>query len=87
MIFCLILFEHELKDATPSVLVEPKLRFDKRRTEKNIREKYLKMERNRDKVKRSAQRAIRQMKKSKYLEADDTETVYYNNDIDTTCQR
>ena len=45
------------------------------------------MERNRDKVKRSAQRAIRQMKKSKYLEADDTETVYYNNDIDITCQR
>ena len=37
-----------------------------------------------DKVKRSAQRAIRQLKKSKYLEKDNKETVYYNNDIDIT---
>ena len=42
------------------------------------------MGRNRDKVKRSAQRAIQQLKKSKYLETDDTETVDYNNDIDIT---
>ena len=40
------------------------------------------MGRNRDKVKRSAQRAIHQLKKSKYFEIDDTETVDYNNDID-----
>ena len=39
---------------------------------------------NRDKVKRSAQRAIRQLKRSKYLETDNKETVYYNNDIDIT---
>ena len=36
---------------------------------------------NKDKVKRSAQRAIQQLKKSKYFETDDTETVDYNNDI------
>ena len=42
------------------------------------------MGRNRDKVKRSTQRAIQQLKKSKYLETDDTETVDYNNDIDIT---
>ena len=42
------------------------------------------MGRNRDKVKRSTQRAIRQLKKSKYLETDDTETVDYNHDIDIT---
>ena len=70
-----ILFEHESIDTTPSVQVEPEPRFDfthilskennknKRRTSKKIREKYLKMGRNRDKVKRSAQRAIRQLKK------------------------
>ena len=40
------------------------------------------MGRNRDKVKRLAQRAIRQLKKSKYLENNDTETIDYNNDID-----
>ena len=39
---------------------------------------------NRDKAKRSTQRAIRQLKKSKYLETDDTETVDYNNGIDIT---
>lgn len=39
---------------------------------------------NRDKVKISAQRAIRQLKKSKYLETDNTETVNYNNDINIT---
>ena len=89
-----ILFEHEPIDATPSVQVEPEPRFDftdilfkennktKRRTAKKIREKYLKMGRNRDKVKRLAQRAIRQLKKSKYLENNDTETIDYNNDID-----
>ena len=44
----------------------------------------MKMGRNRDKVKRLTQRAIRQLKKSKYLETDDTETVDYNNDIDIT---
>ena len=89
-----ILFEHEPIDATPSAQVEPKPRFDftdilfkennktKRRTAKKIREKYLKMGRNRDKVKRLAQRAIRQLKKSKYLENNDTETIDYNNDID-----
>ena len=42
------------------------------------------MGRNRDKVKRSAQRAIQQLKKSKYLETDDTETVDYNDDIKIT---
>ena len=42
----------------------------------------MKMERNRDKVKRSAQRAIQQLKKSKYLETDGTETVDYINDIE-----
>ena len=89
-----ILFEHEPIDATPSAQVEPEPRFDftdilfkennktKRRTAKKIREKYLKMGRNRDKVKRLAQRAIRQLKKSKYLENNDTETIDYNNDID-----
>ena len=42
------------------------------------------MGRNRDKVKRSAQGAIQQLKKSKHLETSDTETVDYNNDIDIT---
>ena len=42
----------------------------------------MKMERNRDKVKRSAQRAIQQLKKSKYLETDGTETVDYIYDIE-----
>ena len=42
------------------------------------------MGRNRDKVKRSAQKAIHQLKKSKYLETDNIETVDYNNDIDIT---
>ena len=89
-----ILFEHEPIDASPSAQVEPEPRFHftdilfkennktKRRTAKKIREKYLKMGRNRDKVKRLAQRAIRQLKKSKYLENNDTETIDYNNDID-----
>ena len=88
-----ILLEHEPIDAAPNVQVEPEPRFDftnilfkenkknKRRTAKKIREKYMKMERNRDKVKRSAQRAIQQLKKSKYLETDGTETVDYINDI------
>ena len=40
------------------------------------------MGRNRDKVKRLAQRAIRQLKKSKYLVNNNTETNDYNNDID-----
>ena len=39
---------------------------------------------NRDKVKRSAQGPIQQLKKSKHLETSDTETVDYNNDIDIT---
>ena len=89
-----ILLEHEPIDAAPNVQVEPEPRFDftnilfkenkknKRRTAKKIREKYMKMERNRDKVKRSAQRAIQQLKKSKYLETDGTETVDYINDIE-----
>ena len=51
---------------------------------KKIREKYLGMGHNRDKVKISAQRAIRQLKKSKYLETDNTETVNYNKDIKIT---
>ena len=42
------------------------------------------MGQNRGKVKRSTQRAIRQLKKSKYLKTDDTETVDYNNDINIT---
>ena len=40
------------------------------------------MGRNRGKVKRSAQTAIRQLQKSKYLETDDNND--YNNDIDKT---
>ena len=40
------------------------------------------MRRNIDKVRRSAQRAIRQLKKSNYLETDDTETINYNNYVD-----
>ena len=40
------------------------------------------MGRNRDKVKRLAQRVIRQLKKSKYLVNNNTETNDYNNDID-----
>ena len=39
------------------------------------------MGRNTDKAKRSAQRAIRQLKKSRYLETDNTEMVDYNIDI------
>ena len=39
---------------------------------------------NRGKVKRSTQRPIGQLKKSKYLETDDTETVDYNNDMNIT---
>ena len=54
------------------------------RWQKKRREKYLKMGNNRDKVKRSARRVIRQLKQSKYLETGDTETVDYNNDIDIT---
>ena len=89
-----ILFEHEPIDATPSAQVEPEPRFDftdilfkennknKRRKAKKIREKYLKVGRNRGKVKRSAQTAIRQLQKSKYLETDDNND--YNNDIDKT---
>ena len=42
------------------------------------------MGRNRDKVRKSVQRAIWQLKKSKYLKIDFTETVDYNNDIDIT---
>ena len=42
------------------------------------------MGRNRDKVRKSVQRAIWQLKKSKYLKTDSTETVDYNNDIDIT---
>ena len=91
-----ILFDHEPIDTTPSVQGEPELRLDfsdillkdnnkiKHKAAKNIREKYLRMGRNRDKVRKSAQRAIRQLKKSKYLKTDDTETVDYNNDIDIT---
>ena len=36
------------------------------------------MGRNRDKAKRSVQRVICQIKKSKYLETDNTEMVEYN---------
>ena len=42
------------------------------------------MGQNRQKVKRSVQRAIWQLKKSKYLETYNTETGDYNNDIDIT---
>ena len=42
------------------------------------------MGRNRQTVKISTQRAIRQLKKSKHLETDDTVTVDYNNDINIT---
>ena len=55
---------------------------EKHKAAKKIREKYLKKRRDRDKVRRSAQRAISQLKKSNYLETDDTETVNYNNDVD-----
>ena len=92
-----VLFEHEPIHTTPSVQVEPESTFDfadilfkennknkHRKQKKKIREKYLKMGRNRDKVKRSAQGAIQQLKKSKHLETSDTETVDYNNDIDIT---
>ena len=90
-----ILFEHEPIDATPSVPAEPELRLDfsdiflkdnknKHKAAKKIREKYLRMGRNIGKVKRLVQRAIPQLKKSKYLENDDTETVDYNNDIGIT---
>ena len=40
------------------------------------------MGQNRDKVRRSAQRAIRQLKKPNYLKTDNTKTVNYNNDVD-----
>ena len=93
-----VLFEHEPIHTTPSVQVEPESTFDfadilfkennknkhRKQKKKKIREKYLKMGRNRDKVKRSAQGAIQQLKKSKHLETSDTETVDYNNDIDIT---
>ena len=39
------------------------------------------MGRNKNKARRSAQRAIRQQKKSNYLETDDAETVNYNDNI------
>ena len=40
------------------------------------------MGQNGDKVRRSAHKAIQQLKKSDYLETDNTETVNYNNAID-----
>ena len=93
-----VLFEHEPIHTTPSVQVEPESTFDfadilfkennenkhRKQKKKKIREKYLKMGCNRDKVKRSAQGPIQQLKKSKHLETSDTETVDYNNDIDIT---
>ena len=42
------------------------------------------MGRNMQTVKTSTQRAIRQLKKSKHLETDDTVTVGCNNDINIT---
>ena len=42
------------------------------------------MGRNRDKVRKSVQRAIWQLKKSKYWKTYNKETVVYNNDIDIT---
>ena len=87
-----ILFEHEPIDVTPSTLPWPEPQVDfsnilfkgnkrKHRTAKRIREKYLKMGRNKSKARRSAQRAIQQLKKSNYLETDDAETVNYNDNI------
>ena len=40
------------------------------------------MGQNGDEVRRSAHKAIQQLKKSDYLETDNTETVNYNNAID-----
>ena len=90
-----ILFEHAPIDATPGVPPEPEPRLDfsdilfkdnkkKHWEAKKIRKKYLRMGSNRDKAKRSAQRATQQLKISKYLETDCTEAVDYNNDIDIT---
>ena len=84
-----ILFEHESIDVTPGTLPrpEPQLYFsnimfkgnkNKRRTAKKITEEYLKMGRNRNKTRRSAQRAIQQLRNSNYLGTDDAETVNYN---------
>ena len=87
-----ILFEHVPINTASNVplLPEPKVDFSnillrnnkEKQGIKKIREKYLKMGQNRDKVRRSAQRAIRQLKKLNYLETDNTKTVNYNNDVD-----
>ena len=46
-----------------------------------IRKKYKKMKQNKDKVKKTAKMAINELRKSKHIQTDDTQTVNYNNDI------
>ena len=43
--------------------------------------KRRKMRQNKDKVKQAAKMTINELRKSKHIQTDDTQTVNYNNDI------
>ena len=87
-----ILLEHEPVDTTPDIprSPEPLLNFSdillknnkgKNRTAKKNRQKYKNIRPNQDKIKKLTKQAIKEIKKSDYLETDDVETVNYNDGI------
>ena len=87
-----ILLEHGPVDTTPDILrsPEPLLNFSdillknnkgKNRTAKKKRQKYKNIRPNQDKIKELTKQAIKEIKKSNYLETDDVETVNYNDGI------
>ena len=86
------MLEHEPVDTTPDIprSPEPLLNFSdillknnkgKNRTAKKNRQKYKNIRPNQDKIKKLTKQAIKEIKKSNYLETDDVETVNYNDGI------
>ena len=55
----------------------------KKKAAKKIFKKYQKMRQNRDRVKKAAKKAIQKLKKARYIQTDDTQTVNYNVDVNT----
>ena len=87
-----VLLEHDPADTTSNILPSPELLLSfsdillktnngKNETAKKIRQKYKNIRQNKDKIKKVTKQAIKEMKKSNYLETDDAETVNYNDGI------
>ena len=87
-----VLFEHVPVDDTPNYPSPPNLfpsfsdillpkNKSKKKTAKKFLKKYQKMRQNRERVKKAAKNAVQKLKKMRYIQTDDTQTVIYNDDV------